>query len=640
MTDNEYNDSSKGLRRGAHNASASSLDESFKHNISGPYDFRHVTHTRHEQLPNIHRVSRLELAAEFSAIRASQPPSSGKLKGIKAEDLQLDNFSAEASGTSTPDGLEMRSPESHQQPWEGVRHAAADAERQFNSPEKLRKPPPRPPRSPTMPCPPPRMSSRTDSMIYDSIANVSMDRPETISGFRKSKAFHLPIAPPRPLMRSDMSEDIAQVVKSPPRSPEPEAWPLASPFESVQLADVPEEEEHVSAARRSRVSTELRSSKSVPALSAQMFAGRRGSIFHETAIPRSRGPKDEKMGVALSPSRPTVELTHDSWEDDIDYCYEHEAEADCDYKWETTSLDGAALDSPTIPHNTTSSDSKTTIKVSTTPNLVTPAATEAPLLSPLSNTSIDSPGVTTPALPRPNLTRNHSNESSFKESHGFTLSPSLLIPTDYSSQIDQDALYDELLFNDQDHQHALHAQHQFDTYRISAEGNPSSSASYRSSNWSRASASTTLSKSSSHESVVILSRAASIALQHRSISSTASGSVPDLVHSSKAKRDTAELDRARNVDTQAPEVPAVPLRNKASMGLGSPTEHDRVLSPVAEMYTDSMAMPSTSLLAGAAHGRKMSVPMHTAKPSETPKSGRKRAMSAKSKGGYNLFPQI
>jgi hypothetical protein len=371
-----------------------------------------------------------------------------------------------------------------------------------------------------------------------------------------------------------------------------------------------------------------------------MFAGRRGSIFHETAIPRSRGPKDEKMGVALSPSRPTVELTHDSWEDDIDYCYEHEAEADCDYKWETTSLDGAALDSPTIPHNTTSSDSKTTIKVSTTPNLVTPAATEAPLLSPLSNTSIDSPGVTTPALPRPNLTRNHSNESSFKESHGFTLSPSLLIPTDYSSQIDQDALYDELLFNDQDHQHALHAQHQFDTYRISAEGNPSSSASYRSSNWSRASASTTLSKSSSHESVVILSRAASIALQHRSISSTASGSVPELVHSSKAKRDTAELDRARNVDTQAPEVPAVPLRNKASMGLGSPTEHDRVLSPVAEMYTDSMAMPSTSLLAGAAHGRKMSVPMHTAKPSETPKSGRKRAMSAKSKGGYNLFPQI
>ena len=31
--------------------------------------------------------------------------------------------------------------------------------------------------------------------------------------------------------------------------------------------------------------------------------------------------------------------TSSSWEDDIDYCYDHEVEADCDYNWERRSID-------------------------------------------------------------------------------------------------------------------------------------------------------------------------------------------------------------------------------------------------------------------------------------------------------------
>jgi hypothetical protein len=273
----------------------------------------------------------------------------------------------------------------------------------------------------------------------------------------------------------------------------------------------------------------------------------------------------------------------------------------------------------------------------TQPSLVVPSAADVPELSPLSNVSIDSTEVRTPGLLRPAHVRSTSHASSFKESHGFTLSPSLLIPTDFSTHMDQDALYDELLSNDQDPHTALHIQPQYEPYPVSPVDGPSSTASYRSSGFSRASASgTTLSKTESQESITLLARAANVALQHRSVSSSCS--LPELIHSGNSRWDTQDgfIDC-----TPTPEISSSGIhRRTASVGLalGSPTDlAESMLSPVAETFPDLLAEPL--LVSAPAHGRKISAPILSSQP-EAPK-GRRRAMSAKSRvGSYMLFPQI
>lgn len=647
-----YYENKQGSRRGTFSAATStSSDGETRHNISGPYDFRHLTHTRHEQLPNLHRTSRMELAAEFSAIRASQAPTAGKLKGIRADDLHFKNFSSEAVNLSSAAEGESRPVTSHHRR-ERTRNGSIDETirglENVKSAENLRSTPPRPPRSPVTAsnAVPPRTSSRTASMVwgnFDPLATTSLERPDTGTGFRKPKAFHLPIPTSLPpsLTRSDIAEEhFAPETRSPPKSPGPESWPLSAPFETFQLADVPEEEENLGASRRSRMSTasgELRASKSVPLFSTQTFAGRRSSVINNVRpeTPPSRGHGDAgatTIGMVMTPSRPTVHVTHDSWEDDIDYCYEHEAEADCDYEWERRpAIDVPMADAINIGLGIASAEDRTRPDS----HLEVPSSADIPDLSPLSHNSIESPELLTSGLLRPSHLRSVSHASSFKESHGFTLSPSLLIPSDFSIQMDQDALYDELLYNNQDHHPPLHAQSQFEPYPISPDDDPSSTASYRSSGFSRASASTTLSKSESQESVLLLSRAASIALQHRSISSTAS--VPDLIHS---KRDTRDLELGLLVENLREPLLSSPgpLRRKTSMGLtlGSPIEHaEGVLTTVEE----SKVMPSP-VIPGSGHGRKVSAPLQSIRSVEAPKAGRKRAMSAKSRTSYNLFPQI
>lgn len=675
-----YYDRKKGSRRGKFSASVSSLDDGIKKTISGPYNFQHLTHTRHEQLPNLHRTSRMELMSEFSAIRASQAPTHGQLKGIRAEDLHFKNFSSDALNSDTGSVSDSRPRTSPQLPQYNQSIEAANFETlrkltRTKSHDSLRATPPRPLRSPIPP--PPRTSSRTASMLlgnFDPMLTTSLERPDNGTGFRKPKAFHLPTSPPRPITRSDRSEDIAvEQIISPPRTPNIDSWPLPSPFEGLQLADVPEEEESTAATKRSRISSRsesLRHSKSVPSFSPQKSTGSRTSLVNDQRpqTPVSNilhSAEGNAIGVALSPPRAIPPLSQESWEDDIDYCYEHEAEADCDYDWDRCSSiidrpgsnsDGT-INSGGLPLKSNIKGSPLTDQQVTSlvnpprvqPSLVVPSAADLPQLSPLSNDSVESPEVQTPGLLHPAHVRSTSHASSFKESHGFTLSPSLLIPTDFATQMDQDALYDELLSNDQDPHTALHIQPQYEPYPVSPVDGPSSTASYRSSGFSRASASgTTLSKTESQESVVLLARAAATALQHRSVSS--SSSLPELIHSGRSKPDTQESDLGRQSahsiveSTPAQEATLSALHRRiASIGLaiGSPTDQvESVLSPVAEIFPDLPTEPFPFPVSALAHGRKLSAPLLSLNPADAPK-GRKRAMSAKSRtGSYMLFPQI
>jgi hypothetical protein len=691
--------------------------------ISGPYNFQHVTHTRQDHLPNLERASGVELVSEFSAIRASQAPTNGELKGIRVQeltgvrgqDLHFENFSSEtlnAPPTAEDSGLRpLTSPEKHRRsvlrkPFSPIQpqQQMSYAKSYDNLSTVRRSPPPRPPRSPLpLTCPmalPARTSSRTASVLFDTfdpLATTTIERPQIKGGFRKPAPFGLPPAPPPPPTWSEQQEYFSDRPMSHAlTTPGDEAWPLTAGVNfGGELADVQEEEEDYVGSRRSRLSTtsgELRLSQSVPALRmrAQSQAGERPETRMSTTLGRT--PSNGTTVARKSPLSPSFQFTNESWEDDIDFMYEHEAEADCDYQWDRCSV-GEGPIVQAIPSTQVQpvldlhleDDDRSVYHGRFRPSLLVPSAFDPPELSPMSNTSTTaSPDPRTPSnFLRPGHAHSLSQASSFKESHGFTLSPTLLIPSDFHSQMEQDALYDEHLRNNAASA-TIFTQEPY-THSVSpVDESTSSTASFRSSNFSRGSARSssstrisTANSNGSQDSVVLLQRAASLSQAHRSIGSASS--LPDLVPSAiRRSENIHENDLASSIgalnmsesddSAPAPEVTAAAnsltslqhRRNKSfvlEQGLRKGVNHfapptltlpkmdvldGNGLSPVAESFVDS---PREGL--GQVHGRKISAPVVS--PSVKEFKGRARAatsvaastwVSGKKRGSYMLFPQV
>ena len=464
-----------------HDAEESAARRKFQ--ISGPYNFQHLTHTQRDQVPDLQRSSRTALQSEFSAIRASQLPSDGTLRGIQADDLHFADFSSEALPL-TDGASALHEPHTRISLSRPVVLRTRSSPRRLQhsrSQETLGTPPPRPPRSPVEPAfvappvPPPRISSRI-SMRYDNfdpLESTTLVRPQTSGGFRHPAPLALAGgdsgSPTRGHSYSrsaglDVSAD-PRYLHLPPTAPDDSNWPLpcpsTSPFDKA-LPDVPEEEEH--AARKSRVSivsnnSSLRGSQSVPLL-------RQVAQAHSHLPPRPLSGGSDTLGrvemlnaqkalrAALLEKDGPDTLPRESWEDDIDYCYDHAAEANCEYAWDRPSLDLDREidddDDEGTPVEMGFTRSPRTAGVS--PSMLTAAQFDMPALSPASQVSTTSAHEavtpTAAAMPRSNFSlprmdgrhsrqqllhvRTASHASSFKESHGFTLSPSLLIPgSDY-----------------------------------------------------------------------------------------------------------------------------------------------------------------------------------------------------------------
>jgi hypothetical protein len=135
---------------------------------------------------------------------------------------------------------------------------------------------------------------------------------------------------------------------------------LKSPMFNALLEQVPEEPEGTLSNRHSKDMTpnlSLRHAKSSPNLSRDNSKASRRKpsqfphAFHSTERPTSQGsdtlgdPARLSSHTQKSRDEPSdyVKPDHDikdratSWEDDIDYCYEHAAEADCDFDWNNVS---------------------------------------------------------------------------------------------------------------------------------------------------------------------------------------------------------------------------------------------------------------------------------------------------------------
>ncbi|CAK7229267.1 hypothetical protein SBRCBS47491_007191 [Sporothrix bragantina] len=509
-------------RRRANNKSGpptEDLDGRRRLQISGPYNFQHLTHTQKEQLPNLQRGSRVALQSEFVLAQSGIAPLDGSLNGIQAESLHFPNFSSEAlpikeemAFPAVPRRYPMRphasSVSSVYPPSRTLNHS--------RSQDQLRSPPPRPPRSPietstfTPPIPPPRFSSRASLLPgdMDTMTSPRMERPRTSGSIRQPKPAHSSEDMPRPpLMHahsysadmhvpynvdtrrfSQMLDVSINPSAAASATPDDSNWPLAAaPSASTTTFDilpgVPEEEEQVcnprSSVRKSRMSiasnaSSLRKSHSLPLL--QQFpqpcqsppSQRPPSAASDTLgrfdiMAAQRSLRDV---VYVDDDDAVDSLAKANWEDDIDYCYEHEIEADCEYAWDRPSLDlcredalagVAAINEHNFDFSERSArrNSKMIMSHVPSPHMLSPGCFDMPALSPASQTSTafaqEAVTPTTLAMRRPaNLTiqtgamedelrpmhrffhgrsgSRGSRASSFKESHGFNLSPSLFIP--------------------------------------------------------------------------------------------------------------------------------------------------------------------------------------------------------------------
>jgi len=461
-----------------HEAEESAARRKFQ--ISGPYNFQHLTHTQRDQVPDLQRSSRAALQSEFSVMRASQLPSDGALRGIQADNLHFADFSSETLPLAEESsGLgEPHTRISLSRPVVLRTHSSPRRLQRSRSQEMPGAPPPRPPRSPVEstfvepPVPPPRISSRVSIRYdnFDPLASTILARPQTSGGFRHPSPLALPggVSPARGHSYSRSTDlDVPaehRYSRLMPTLDDDSNWPLpcpaTSPFDKA-LPDVPEEEEHF--ARKSRVSmvsnnSSLRGSQSVPLLrqaaQAQSFLPPRPLSGGSDTLGRVEMLHAQKaLRAALQEKDGPDTLPRESWEDDIDYCYDHAAEADCEYAWDRPSLDlTRESEDEGTPVEMAFARSPNTVGAS--PSMLTTAHFDMPALSPASQVSTASAHEavtpTAAAIPRSNFSlprmdarhsrnsrqflhaRTASHASSFKESHGFNLSPSLLIPgSDY-----------------------------------------------------------------------------------------------------------------------------------------------------------------------------------------------------------------
>jgi hypothetical protein len=333
-----------------------------KKSISDPYNFQHLTHTATHQAKALQGASEHELVTEFSAIRASQAPRA-TLKGIKAEPLHRSNRSIGAGSSvwslASP-SISTISPTTSREDWSdsnggSIRYSRSVdsftrlSARSFNSPTPPLSPPARRSSRKFMMLPPQQVPTReTPPAAFDFGTGIEKD----VSSSQDSNLEHSKI-----IEGNDYSYDTSSIAQA-VTTPDDSAYTLGvhqRPSPSAVLDDVPEEDESFPWGRES--GSHLRPpsighSKSFPSLSRfnppPMDSSDRSNQKFRTML-------EDEWGAASDPTLPcrngqnedipeyvrlsrrismTIKGLEESWEDDIDYCYEHAAEADSAFDWE------------------------------------------------------------------------------------------------------------------------------------------------------------------------------------------------------------------------------------------------------------------------------------------------------------------
>lgn len=446
--------------------------------ISTPFNFQHVTHTNRDNIGE-------ELwEADELAVQPVQPIVGRRRAASKTEMYHHSNpSSAFGSDTDLSQPTRPALVPRHTTGFAGVRKfmkTSGGRSMDLNIAQANGTPPPRPPRSPLEPAPtsvpmnmatpsspPPRVASLHPSQYGAYQAPASPPgRPQTSNGFQSSRPFSpsspLDSIPSSPCKTPTSVKEVHSApwpadlfMQPPPINSEP-AWPLASPtittFQQNLSMDFGESgsQHHIMGqpAGVSHVSnsSSLRPSRSVPMLRAMAQA----------EVP----PISSQSQMNLSELVQECELARESWEDDIDYAYEHEVEADCDYHWERPSMDVPRPEEFATAGAVQSMDQVLRLSngdkhVDNSPSMLSTSSFDVPALSPTSHYS----NTPVPEAATPTVFDSMSNSFSLpKTMSGKTSRMSLMKYSNRSSQLSEIQEAEGYEFSssmDDDYHHAL-----------------------------------------------------------------------------------------------------------------------------------------------------------------------------------------
>lgn len=658
-----------------------------KREISEPYDFQHLTHTHARQFREIERASNRELVSELSAIRASQAPRR-ELKGIKAERLPSKVSQSEPVSPVSPIRQNHISPPSTT-PTRAVhyhntrspvatRHDDSTSD-YFTEPRSMS----RAYKVPQLPIPPPTRYS----------SNAAVTAPENSTVYHEnqaapSRSADNTLATPDCLPSYPVDECAAfqdfdfSALPHAVTTPDDTAFPLTpSKFRppGAELPDVPEEDERTTSAH-SRPCTPpsgLRHAKSFP---STILTSQRWSVSPRKAS--ARDSNDISAPVKdMSPIGPFVPLVGESfddvpvrprfsrrislrpngfdagWEDDIDYCYEHAAEADCDFDWDRLSTGGDAINAEHLTgenpaasrnlalsggyENVYSPTSSSVTRVNTSPilpRLQTSIPERPPLSSANSTKSSSIASLATPATPLYPFTSPQSYGLSHKALSDSTdavhLTPPLPGYLENGSQSLSDEVYDNIFLSKR------YPEDQFPLNSLRFEPPTSQDVSPRSSR-------SPISKCNSQESFM-LSRSSSLRYPR---SCDSFGSVPDLVHS-KRSRDRFDVSTEQLADlaatikaAEASSDGSLPLRQRSGQNAAREVTRTSMLQKASSFHSveeeeveDSSVVILPSL---ANHERSHSAVGLQPSPTLTQRqrsASSGTALTKASRGSYSLFP--
>ena len=699
-------------------------DSALRHAISEPYNFQHLTHTGAHQFREMHRTSDNELVTEFSAIRAAQAPHR-ELKGIRAEILPKDLMSPDfpfgsplscLAESISPSLLTMSqdprikaSSESQPETIDLRQSRSIDGFTRINSKSFS---------SPTPPISPPgKVRSKLqhdlshDSRFYQDSPTAPTFASAITNDDSTTSDGADPLMSPTNMLTFGkyLGEADESCVGHAVTTPDDTAYPLkpnAFGSPGVDVADVPDEDEGYSWIRaptpislHSSPGSAIRHSKSLPntrsigkdltlsfqltSVDAQPFGHSVYGPCTDSFLQTSDQWMEEIPVVQRMSQRMSVGLKgiDDHWEDDIDYCYEHAAEADCDFDWNRRSVDAADLISSMgvakasgnrlrrisidHPRDNDSSNGDTVIGSQVTteradsfsqshqglsrlsiPGLGTSSA-ESLQSSAVSVSEVNTPSQITMSARRFNLAGRSS-----KGSDMFPLTPSLLIPHDFENQMLHEGMYHELIVD------GAASKHHYPLYDHRVETRLPRSDSLLSND-------SPLSKCTSQDSGVV-SRPASIHGHNRNNESF--GSLPELLHSntSREKLDKVAEQLAEhiaslnNCDGSSDELaPSAPSPRKRNNNLAKEVAHKLVLKTSTsfnsieedEEGADTVVTPLASPDCRSRAQSDLATRTHGTHPQSARNSfvGRDRSASATtsnvspkklSRVSYSLFPPV
>ncbi|KAL2823990.1 hypothetical protein BDW59DRAFT_89569 [Aspergillus cavernicola] len=558
-----------------HKARPNEAHEQMKRLISEPYDFHHLTHTSPSQFNGLDRTRQNDLVTEFSAIRASQKPVTN-LKGIRAEDIHLRSLSAEdlthcmtdhdhygplpASPPGSPGARSISPRQQDSRPlresriYENFsrpvsRYPRVDISSSPPRDSSPRASSPKLASSPEIPEPSPRVideilgltsqqtypehvySTDDDPTHGSSLADLDVDgichpslghaiTTSPITEYMDARTVSTLTSPTSELDNVPEEDEATHWHDSPQSQPpvSPEASQVSAPPVSTEPQAAAAPKSHLSI----HVAKEL-SKKFSEALGSPTLPQYRSD--RETMPNDGRGTQTTLRRHSSVQRRAIHETIYESWDDDIDYCYEHAAESNSDFDWGRNSLDEPrrkGIEVTVTASNLAASSGQPLVSILPSPGHLSTSAMSTPNLDP-------SPSRSAPSsrLAITSLSAGYEGELvTPKDGAFFQPVSSSALSGALTKHMTPDALYEDYLAADaeSDRHFSFCSQGGFQT--IEHPGSPRSSFS-------------PISKCNSQESL-ILSRAASIVRKHRSSVSTTS--VPELVHSLASSRDFSVSD--------------------------------------------------------------------------------------------------